>query len=83
MTQCKIEFTYASHCVSKNLTPRRMLKTSFLIAQISRWNNSFQNMYDMLCAKMTVWPGKLILSKTPKTPKIPKTPKTPKIMDNF
>ena len=43
-------------------------------------------MYDMLCAKMTVWPGKLILSKTPKTPKIPKTPKTPKtpkIMDNF
>ena len=26
MTHCKIEFTYASHCVSKNLTPRRMLK---------------------------------------------------------
>ena len=47
MTQCKIEFTYASHCVSKNLTPRRMLKTSFLIAQIMGWNNSFQNMYDM------------------------------------
>ena len=47
MTQCKIEFTYASHCVGKNLTPRRMLKNSFLIAQIIRWNNSFQNMYDM------------------------------------
>ena len=26
MTQCKIEFTYASHCVSKNLTSRRMLR---------------------------------------------------------
>ena len=48
MTQCKIEFTYASHCASKNLTPRRMLKTSFLIAQIIGLNNSSQNMYDML-----------------------------------
>ena len=47
-TQCKIEFTYASHCVSKNLTPRRMLKNSFLIAQIICLNNSFQNMYEML-----------------------------------
>ena len=28
-TQCKIEFTYASHCGSKTLTPRRMVKTSF------------------------------------------------------
>ena len=52
-----------------------MLQNSFLIAQIIRWNNSFQNMYDMLQAKWTVWPGKLILSK--------KTPKAPKIMDNF
>ena len=34
MTHCKIDFTYASHCVSKNLTPRRMLKTSFLISEI-------------------------------------------------
>ena len=32
-TQCKIEFTYASHCVSKNLTPRRMLKTSYRLEQ--------------------------------------------------
>ena len=47
-TQCKIEFTYVSHCVSKNLIPCRMLKTSFLIAQIIGWKNSFQNMYDML-----------------------------------
>ena len=46
--QGKIEFTYASHCVSKNLKPRRMLKTSFLKAQIIGWNISFQNMYDML-----------------------------------
>ena len=48
MTHCKIEFTYVSHCVSKNLTPRRMLKKDLLIAKINRWNNSFQNMYDML-----------------------------------
>ena len=49
MTQCKIEFTYASHSVSKNLTPRTILKKDLLIAKINRWNNnSFQNMYDML-----------------------------------
>ena len=47
-TQCKIKFTYACHCVSENLTPCRMLKTSFMIPQIIGWNNSFQNMYDML-----------------------------------
>ena len=47
-TQCKIEFTYASHCVNKNVTPPRMLKKCFLIAKIKRWNNSFQNMYNML-----------------------------------
>ena len=29
MTQYKNEFTYASHCVSKNVTPRRMLKKYF------------------------------------------------------
>ena len=34
--------------LGKNLTPRRMLKTSFLIAQIFGWNNSFQNMFDIL-----------------------------------
>ena len=48
MTQCKIEFTYASHCVTKNLTPRRMLKKGLLIGKINRWNISFHNMYDML-----------------------------------
>ena len=35
-TQCKIEFTYASHCVSKNMTPHRMLKKCLLIAQMNR-----------------------------------------------
>ena len=35
-----------------------------------------QNMYDMLWAKLTVWPGKLILSKKNHL-------KSPKIMDNF
>ena len=35
MTQFKIGFTYASHCVSKNVTPRRMLKKCFLIAQMN------------------------------------------------
>ena len=29
-TQCKIEFKYASHCVSKKLTPRRMPKSPVL-----------------------------------------------------
>ena len=34
MTQCKIEFTYASHCDSKNLMPRRMLKKDLLISKL-------------------------------------------------
>ena len=33
MTQCKIEFTYASHCVSKNVTPRRIPEKMFLTRQ--------------------------------------------------
>ena len=73
MTRCKIEFTYASHCVSKNLTPRRMLKKCFLIAKIIRWNKSFQNMYDMLQTKVD-----RLAEKTNFV-----TKKTPKIMDNF
>ena len=44
MTQFKIGFTYASHCVSKNVTPRRMLKKCFLISQMNRQITSFQNM---------------------------------------
>ena len=52
-TQSEIEFTYASHCVSTNLTPRRMLKKSLLIARINRWNSSFQNMYDVLYCQVS------------------------------
>ena len=54
MTQCNIEFTYASHCISKNVTPCRMLKKCLIskIAKINRWNNSFQNMYELLQAKV-------------------------------
>jgi len=33
-----------SHSVSKNVTPRRMLKKCYLIAQMNRQINSFQNM---------------------------------------
>ena len=54
MTQCNIKFTNASHCLSENLTPRRMLKKDLLIAKINGWNNSFQTMYDVLYAKWTV-----------------------------
>ena len=57
MTQCKIEFTYASHCDSKYLMPRRVFNKDLLIAKMNHWINSFQNMYDMLYAKLTVWPG--------------------------
>ena len=45
MTRCQILWL---QCVSKILTPRKMLKKSSLIAKINRWNNSFQNMYDMV-----------------------------------
>ena len=66
-TWCQILCSIRLKCVSKILTPCRMLKKCLLIAKINRWNNSFQNMYDMLQAKWTVWPGKLILpQKTPK-----------------
>ena len=62
MTQCKIEFTYAFHCVSKNLTPR------FLTAKIDRWNNSFQDMYDKLMAKVDRFARKTyFVKKKPKT----------------
>ena len=74
-TQCKIEFTYAPHCVCKTVTPRRMLKKCFLIAKIKRWNNSFQNMYDMLSAKVYCLAGPIYFVK--------KKRKTPKIMDNY
>ena len=58
-TQCKIEITYASHCVSKNLTPRTVLKTAFLIAQIFGLGK-----VDRLAGKTYFVQKK----KTPKTP---------------
>ena len=50
--QCMNEFTCASHCISKNVTPLRMLKKCSLIAKNNRWNNRFQNIYDTLQAKV-------------------------------
>ena len=47
-TWCHILCSMRLQCVSKILTPRRMLKKCLLKAKINRWNNSFQNMYDML-----------------------------------
>ena len=47
-TWCQILCTMRLQCVSKILSPRRMLQKTSLIAKINLWNNSFQNMYDML-----------------------------------
>ena len=47
-TRCQILCSMRLQCVSKILTPRWMLKKSLLVAKINPWNNSFQNMYDML-----------------------------------
>ena len=46
-TWCQILCTMRLQCVSKILTPRRMLQKTLLIAKINLWTNSFQNMYDM------------------------------------
>ena len=67
-TRCQISGSMRFQCVTKILTPRRMLKKSSLIAKINCWNNNFQNMYDMLQVKVdrfarkTFFPSK----KTPK-----------------
>ena len=47
-TWCQILCSMRLQCVSKILTPLRMLQKTSLIAKINLWNNSFQNMYDML-----------------------------------
>ena len=75
-TRCQILCSMRLQCVSKILTPRRMLKKSSLIAKINRWNNSFQNKYNMLKAKVDRLAGKTYFVKR-------KHLKTPKIMDNF
>ena len=73
---CKIQLTFASDCVSKNVTPRRMLKNCFLIAQMNRQINSFQNISDVLYAKVDCLVRKFnYVQKRPR--------KTPKIIDNF
>ena len=41
MTWCQILCTMRLQCVSKILTPRRMLKKTSLIAKINLWTNSF------------------------------------------
>ena len=46
-----------------------MLKKGLLIAKINNWNNSFQNMYDMLYVKVDRFARKtfFLKKKTPKT----------------
>ena len=57
--QCRIEFTYQSHCVySKNVAPLRMHLNWVQIAQIIAKCHSFPNMYDMLEAKVDRLAGK-------------------------
>ena len=52
--------------VSKILTPCRMLQKTWLIAKINLWTNSFQNMCDMLLAKIDRLARKIdYLQKTP------------------
>ena len=43
-TRCQILCTMRLQCVSKILTPRRMLQKTWLIAEINLWTNSFQNL---------------------------------------
>ena len=47
-TWCQILCSMRLQCVSKILTPLRLLQKTSLIAKINLWNNSFQNMYDVL-----------------------------------
>ena len=54
-TRCQILCSMQLQCISKILTPCRMLKKSLVIAQINRWNNSLQNMYDMLQVKVKLF----------------------------
>ena len=59
MTQCKIEFTYASHCVSKNLTPCRMLKKCFWWLKLTAGTIAFRICMTRYRPKLTVGLGKL------------------------
>ena len=57
MTQCKIEFAYASHCISKNLTPGRMLKKDLLIAKM------IDVPYVSVARRITITPGQHVKTK--------------------
>ena len=71
MTQCKIRFTYQSHCVSKSVTPHRMLTKFFEIFQMNPEIISVPNMYDRVKAKVDCLAEKFtfVPEKTRKTRK--------------
>ena len=52
MTRFQLILPVDSHNVTKNRTGHRMHVEGPQICQINRWNNSFQNMYDMLQVKV-------------------------------
>ena len=66
MTRFQLKLPVESQTVTKNRTDHKMHIEGPQTCQISRWNNSFQNMYGMYRQQLTVWPGKLI-SCTKKT----------------
>ena len=70
MTRFQLKLPVESQTVTKNRTDHKMHVEGPQICQISRWNNSFQNMYGMNRHQLTVWPGKSILCKknTSKSP---------------
>ena len=61
MTRFQLKLPVESQTVTKNRTDHKMHVEGPQICQISRWNNSFQNMYGMYRQQLTVWPGKSIL----------------------
>ena len=62
-TRFQLILPVQSQNVTKKRTNYRMHIEGPQISQINRWNNSFQNMYDMNRQQLTVWPGKSILCK--------------------
>ena len=61
MTRFQLKLPVESQTVTKNRTDHKMHVEGPQICQISRWNNSFQNMYGMYRQQLTVWPEKSIL----------------------
>ena len=61
MTRFQLKLPVESQTVTKNRTDHKMHIEGIQICQISRWNNSFQNMYGMYRQQLTVWPEKSIL----------------------